>query len=227
MRCTCKDLTYTLAQSDRKTMSIYVEPDGNVVVRAPKNIDKERIKAIVDLKRFWIHKSIAEFRELNRTKVERQIASGEGFLFMGKSHRLKLDGNADVPLALRNGFFLLREKDARRAKNLFIGFYREQGKEHLPQRVEYFRKKMGIGKVNVRVLELKKRWASWGKKNLNFHWKIMLAPISVIDYVIVHELAHTVKKDHSPAFWEIVESVMPNYREKKEWLRVNGANLDI
>jgi hypothetical protein len=227
MNCICKDLKYTLALSDRKTMSIYVEPDGSVLVRAPKNIAKDRINAIVDLKRYWIHKSIAEFRELNKTKVERQIRSGEGFLYMGKSHRLKLDCNVEVPLALKNGFFLLKEKAAHNAKNLFIEFYREQGKMHIPQRVEYFRKRMGIQKVEVRVLDLKKRWASWGKKNLNFHWKIMLAPVSVIDYIIVHELAHAMKKNHSPAFWEIVESVMPNYREKKEWLRLNGANLDI
>ena len=76
-------------------------------------------------------------------------------------------------------------------------------------------------------MSLRNRWASRSKKGLNFHWKVMLAPISVIDYIIVHELSHLIKQDHGPAFLEIVESLMPNYHEKKGWLRINGANLDI
>jgi len=227
MICTYKDITFTLARSGRKTMSIYVEPDGSVLVRAPKKVKEEQINAIVDLKRYWIYKSMAEFQELNKTKVTRQIISGEGFLFMGKSYRLKINGNNSPPLALDQGYFILDENKMDKARQCFIEFYREQGKEHISQRVEYFQKKLGIEPNGVRVMDLKTRWASRGNKRLNFHWKIMLAPMSVIDYVVVHELAHYIKEDHSPAFWEIVESVMPNYREKKEWLRLNGANLDI
>ena len=86
---------------------------------------------------------------------------------------------------------------------------------------------LGVNPNKIRVMELKNRWASRGKSGLNFHWKMMLAPISIIDYVIVHELAHYLKEDHSDEFWEIVESVMPNYKDKKEWLKINGAGLDV
>jgi predicted metal-dependent hydrolase len=76
-------------------------------------------------------------------------------------------------------------------------------------------------------MELKNRWASRSEKGLNFHWKVVLAPVTVIDYIIVHELAHYLRPDHGLQFWDTVESVIPNYHEKKEWLRKNGANLDI
>jgi len=227
MICTHNDLTYTLIRSGRKTISIYVEPDGNVLIRAPKKISEKQINAFVDLKRYWIYKSIAEFEELNKTKVNRQIINGEGYLFMGKSYRLKINGNNKDPLSLDHGYFILNEDKMDKARQCFIDFYREHGKDYISQRVKYFKKRLGVEPDDVRVMDLKTRWASRGKKNLNFNWKVMLAPMSIIDYVVVHELAHYLKEDHSPAFWEIVESIMLDYQEKKEWLRLNGANLDI
>ena len=227
MICTYKDLTYTLAKSDRKTMSIYVEPNGNITVRAPKDIQEKKLQAIMDLKSYWIYKSIAELQELNRTKVTRQITHGEGFLFMGKSYRLKIDQNLKTPLALAQGYFMLNANKIQNAREHFINFYREKGKEHIPTRVAYFKEKLGVEPKTIRVMDLKNRWASQSKKGVNFHWKIMLAPMTIIDYIIVHELSHIHVQEHSPKFWEHVESVMPNYEEKKNWLKINGANLDI
>lgn len=227
MICTYKDLTYKLAQSDRKTMSIYVEPDGNIVVRAPKNLPQKKIDAIIDLKSYWIYKSISEFQQLNKTKVTRKITDGEGFLFMGKSYRLKITNNITIPIILHQGYFLLHSDKINKARDHFINFYKEKGKEHIPQRVEYFKQKIGVEPKTVRVIELKNRWASKTDKAINFHWKIMLAPMTIIDYIIVHELAHLKVPDHSDEFWEIVESVMPNYKDKIYWLKINGANLDV
>ena len=226
MICIYKDLTYTLAQSDRKTMSIYVDRDGNILVRAPKDLPSNKLDAIMDLKSYWIYKSISEMQELNRNRVTRHIANGEGFLYMGKSYRLKIEKGLKTPLALSNGYFLLSEAGADNARKHFINFYREKGKQHLSERVKYYGKKIGVDVSSIRVMDLKTRWASRSNKGLNFHWKVMLAPMSIIDYLVVHELAHFKKADHSHEFWELVESVMPNYREKKNWLRVNGANLD-
>lgn len=224
---TFDDITFSLIKSERKTISIYVEPDGSIIVRAPKNIALEKVNNILDLKRFWIYESLAEFQELSQTKVKRKVTNGEGFLYMGKSYRLKIDKNLQKPLSLTQGYFLIDEKQIHKVKEHFINFYKEKGNKHIPQRVEYFKKKIGVEPKNIVIRELKNRWASRSRTALNFHWKVMLAPMSIIDYIIVHELAHFIKKDHSNEFWEIVESVMPNYVEKKNWLRTNGANLDI
>ena len=86
---------------------------------------------------------------------------------------------------------------------------------------------MGVIPKKISIRELKNRWASISNTSLNFHWKIMMAPLSIIDYITVHELAHYIEPNHGIKFWEVVESVMPNYYEKKNWLRMNGAFLDI
>jgi hypothetical protein len=220
-------LEYSLIKSNRKTVSIYVEPNGSVLVRAPNEATVKKVNEILEKKRLWIYKALVEFQELNHSKVSRKIANGEGFLFLGKSYRLKLDDNFEKPFSLDKGYFLLDENHADKARKLFIDFYKREGKKFLPDRVEYYKEKMGVNPKKITVRELKNRWASISKTGLNFHWKIMMAPISIIDYIIVHELAHYLKPDHGLEFWEIVESIMPNYTEKKNWLRMNGAFLDV
>jgi predicted metal-dependent hydrolase len=224
---TYKDITYKLARSQRKTMSIYVEPSGEVTVRAPKNLEIEKINNILDLKKYWIYTSLSKLKELNDSKIIRQIVDGEGFLYLGKSYRLKIIQNKKSNLVLERGYFLLDEKNTDKAKNEFINFYKNEAKKIIPSKVNYYKKKLGIETQDITIMELRNRWASKSKKGLNFHWKIMLAPISVINYIVVHELAHYIKEDHSHEFWELVESVLPNYIEQKEWLRINGAGLDV
>lgn len=227
MICTHKDLTYSLTQTKRKTLSIYVEPQGTITVRAPLTIDLNKIDSIIEQKSYWIYKSIAEVKDLNKTKVNRSLVNGEGYLYLGKSYRLKLEKTQKKTLTLENGFFHLAETESRNARNHFINFYKMQAKNHITERVDYFKKKVGAETTVVRIIELGKRWASKSKTGVNFHWKTILAPAKIVDYIVVHELAHFKKPNHNVQFWEIVESILPDYRERKEWLRLNGANLDI
>jgi predicted metal-dependent hydrolase len=222
-----KDIPYSLSRSKRHTMSIYVEPDGKVTVKAPADAHIDKIRSIIEFKSYWIYKSIAELEDLNKSKVVRTIANGEGFLLLGRSHRLRIEKGLQKPLSLSDDLFILDEKYVSNAKKYFIKFYREQGMKHIPARVDLFKKKLGLDPKKVRVMELKNRWASRSRTGVNFHWKLMLAPISIIDYVIIHELAHFLHEGHSARFWEVVESVMPNYYDRKNWLRENGASLNI
>jgi predicted metal-dependent hydrolase len=222
-----KDFTYGLRKSHRKNLSIYVERDGSVLVKAPKNLPHEKIDEIVKRKEPWIYRSLAEFQELNRTQVKREIIDGEGFLFMGRSYRLKIEEGLKRPLLLNDGHFMLDAREAENAREHFIDFYKQRGKEHIPERVHQIDDKLGVNPRTIRVMNLRNRWASRTQGGVNFHWKVMLAPMTVIDYVIVHELAHYVKPDHGSEFWDLVGSVMPDYHVQKAWLRSNGANLDI
>lgn len=224
---TYKDITYSLERSDRRTVSIYIERDGSVSVLAPNYIEVEQLNKVIEHKRYWIHKSLSELDELNKTGVKREFVNGEGFLYLGKSYRLKIRKNLKTPLSLHQGYFLLDKDHLEKARTLFIDFYKKKGLKHIPARVEWFKHKLGVNPEVIRVLELGNRWASRSNDNLNFHWKIVLAPLTIIDYIVVHELTHFVRPDHSRVFWSIVESVIPNYLERKNWLRINGANLDI
>jgi len=225
--CEFKDIKYILKRSNRKTISIYVDRDEVITVHAPTGLALKKLEKILDEKRFWIHKSISELNELNESKLNRSFVSGEGYLYLGRSYRLKLGMNLKRPLTLYQGFFVLDESKLRNAENYFIRFYKEKGMKWIPKRSEYFASIMGIQPKPIRVIKLHNRWASQSEKFLSFHWKLMMAPLRIIDYVIVHEIAHYLYPDHGIEFWSHVETMLPDYYQRKEWLRKNGANLDL
>lgn len=225
------DIDYYLSRSGRrKTVSIYVERDGSVTVRVPDHLAGAEIEALLEKKRAWIYRAMAEWEDLNGSRVEREFVNGESFPYLGRSYRLKWVDEQEVPLQLKGGYFLLR-RDAKTASNpaaAFRAFYREKGRQRIPERLQYFAGQLGVEVKSVRVMELKNRWASLSAKgNLNVHWRCMMAPARVLDYILVHELAHAVVPSHSDAFWREVEKVLPDYRERQEWLRENGAGLDL
>jgi predicted metal-dependent hydrolase len=222
-----KDVKYTLKNSKRKTLSIYIERDFSVSVLAPKGLDLEKINKIVDLKRYWIHKSISELKELNKTKANRSIIDGEGFLFLGNSYRLKINEDQKEPIKILGKYLILNPNKSKNPKKSLIEFYKDKGNLNYKDRIEIFSKKMGVNPKQVRTMNLKNRWASNSNGNLNFHWKLAMAPQTIIDYIIVHELAHLQTPKHNNKFWEIVESMMPDYNDRKNWLKINGANLDV
>ena len=88
---------------------------------------------------------------------------------------------------------------------------------------------MGVEVGQIRVMDLQHRWASCSTttSDLNFHWKCLMGPLSILDYIIVHEMAHLKFDNHSDAFWNEVDKIMPDYRERKSWLRFNGAGMDL
>ncbi|MDB5342480.1 MAG: Metal-dependent hydrolase [Schlesneria sp.] len=225
-----KDIKYTLVRNRRKTASIYIERDGRISVLVPEDLTKKQIESLLESKRKWIYRNLAEWQDLNATKVHRDYVNGEGFLYLGRSYRLKLVSDQDEPLMLKDGYFCLRSNNGSipDADSVFKNFYREKGSARIPARVEYFQAKMGVEPKSVRVMELKHRWASCSPGgNLQFHWKCAMAPLTVLDYVVVHELAHLIHANHTAAFWNEVDKVIPDYQQRKEWLRVNGAGMDL
>lgn len=224
---------YQVIRSRRSTADIIIERDGSVLVRAPEWADDEQIASIVTAKHYWIFQGLAEWRDLNATRVLREYKNGEGFLYLGRAYRLLLVSDQNEPLKLQDGRFALRRDLVERgelaaAKAAFRDFYIARGLERLGARVEYFAPKVGVGATTVDVRETGNRWASCSPNGaLAFHWKCMMAPLTIIDYLVVHELCHLHHRDHTDRFWNEVDKVMPDYRERKEWLRKNGASLDV
>ncbi len=227
------DIAYEIVRSRRATADIVIERDGRVLVRVPQTIPHQRIEHIVEAKRYWIYKTLAEWRDLNATKVLREYRNGEGFLYLGRSYRLSLVADQDEPLLLKCGRFCLRRDlvdrgEAAAAKSAFRDYFIARGLERITERVRYFAPKVGAKPLQVDVRELGHRWASCSfKGNLAFHWKCMMAPQTIIDYIVVHELCHFHHMNHTDAFWNEVDKVLPDYRERKAWLREFGASLDL
>ncbi len=230
MMRTYKDIEYSLVRSHRKTASIYIERDGHVSILVPDKLTDRQVEALLESKRKWIYKSLAEWQDLNARRVHREYVNGEGFLYLGRSYRLKLVSDLAEPLMLKDGYFCLRTNNGSLpdADAAFKAFYRAKGTVRIPPRVACYQAKMDVEPRAVKVLDLKHRWASCSPGgNLNFHWKCMMAPLTILDYIVVHELTHLVYPNHTKAFWNEVDKVMPDFQERKEWLRVNGAGMDL
>jgi len=230
MMRTYKDIEYSLVRSRRKTASIYIERDGQVSILVPDKLTDRQVEALLESKRKWIYKSLAEWHDLNARRVHRDYVNGEGFLYLGRSYRLKLVSDLAEPLMLKDGYFCLRTNNGSLpdADAAFKAFYRAKGVVRIPPRVAYYQAKMDVEPKAVKLLDLKHRWASCSPGGiLNFHWKCMMAPLTILDYIVVHELAHLVYPNHTKAFWNELDKVMPDFQERKEWLRVNGAGMDL
>lgn len=228
-----EQITFEVVKTRRRTADIVMERDGRILVRTPEDLSSQQIQEIVDAKRHWIYRNLAEWRDLNATRVLREYRNGEGFLYLGRSYRLLLVAEQEAALVLTGGRFCLRRDIADKgsiaaAKDAFRDYYIANGMKRISRRVEYFAPKVGVVPSGIDVREIGYRWASCSPSgHLSFHWKCMMAPPTIIDYIVVHELCHFHHLDHSEAFWNEVDKVIPNYRERKEWLRKNGAAMDI
>ncbi len=222
------DLNLTLRRSlRRKTMQITVERDGKLLLVAPPEITEERLRQFVLGKRFWIYSRLAEKDRLLRVAPPKEFVDGEGFTYLGRSYRLKLVDEQDVPLKLAAGRFRLLRSELPQAREHFIRWYSAHGKPWLAQRVADFRNRMAVIPGGVKVQDLGYRWGSCGKGDwLYFHWKTILLPAPIAEYVVVHELAHLHEPHHTPEFWLRVERAMPDYARRKSWLAEHGIDVE-
>jgi predicted metal-dependent hydrolase len=233
MKMCAGGIEFTLIRSDRKTADIVIERSGEVIVRAPVDIGADKIREIVADRELWVHRSLTEWAELNASRMHRPLVQGQGFAYLGRSYRLKFVDNSDFALRLKNGRWELSETfwtqhGEAAVRKEFRDFYTTKGKQLFAERVAFFAPLVNVAPSSIDVKELGYYWASCGTSGaLNFNWKTVMAPQTVIDYIAVHELCHLRHRDHLDAFWIEVDKVLPSFRERKKWLRKHGAALDL
>jgi predicted metal-dependent hydrolase len=232
------NLAYSVKRSNRKTLSLMIERDGAIIVRAPLNLGQEEIEKFVLEKGIWIQQKLAQKGSVMGVKPKREFVNGQGFPYLGKSYRLKyvngqlgsslLDRQNGSALHLRHGYFELPEDQKPNAKKYFISWYKQRTEEKLEERIPRYNRRIGVAVENYRVIELGHRWASRSRSGvINFNWRSVMAPIWVFDYILVHEMVHVIERRHSRRFWQLVSRVMPDYEESARWLSENGPELDL
>jgi len=217
-------LNYEITRSNRKTIALKVSPHGEVEVVAPLDASSIEIDNIIKKKKFWLYKTINKTKEKLPNKLKKEYISGELFWYLGKRYRLDVCQCEHQGLKFQYNKFILNYKDRDNAEQLFKEFYTSKAKEKLTPQVAKYAKQMGVQYNKVKFLEMQKRWGSCtsaGNIILNTH--LIKAPMYVIDYVIVHELAHLIEFNHSPKFWNIVKTQIGDFEDHKSWL----DNLDI
>jgi len=217
-------LVDVVVSARRRTLELSVERDGSLVIRAPERAPRERLEAFIREKQAWAYRKLAQKEAIRPPLPVKEFVSGEGFSYLGRSYRLLLVAAQGAPLRLEAGRFRLLRSEARHGRAHFIRWYTEHGRVWLRPRVAALARRLGVEPAGVEVRDLGYRWASCGRKGaLNFNWTTILLPPGVVDYLIVHELAHLRDRNHTPAFWRRVERTMPDYARRRAWLAERGA----
>lgn len=216
-------LNYTTKYSDkRKTLGLVVERDKSVVVLAPNGTSQETIEDFVERKKFWLFEKINYSPKFGDKPPETPFISGKAITYLGKNYKLDVVDEAFEGIRFSSKFLISRN-NLRQAPQILTDWYKEKAKEKITPKVERYARQIGVDYKGILISDLKYRWGSCTlKSNLNFNWRLIKAPHFVINYVVIHELAHLIELNHSDRFWNIVKVQMPNYLEAKEWLRENG-----
>ncbi len=217
---------YMLVRSKRKSVALSVTRDATLIVRAPLWTSVGRIKSFVECNADWIRRTMDRMRDHLQISLH-QYNEGECFWYLGEQYPLRISATGKYSLNFSNGEFVLADRFRSRAKDRLLSWYKREAKKVLLERVEFFAQKHGLVYRLVRINAARTRWGSCsGKGSLNFTFRLVMAPISVIDYVVAHELAHLAHPNHSQKFWQAVAVIYPNFERERRWLKENGHLLE-
>lgn len=224
------DLRFEVRRSGRRrTVQITVDRGGELVLSAPDGCPASTMEAFIQEKRFWIYTKLAAKEALRPEARERLFVSGEGFPYLGRSYRLLLvDDDQEVPVKLQHGRFKLRRHDAQRGRELMIRWYAAHARPWIERRVERWAGRVGASAGGVTIQDLGYRWGSCGRGGrLYFHWRAILPPPRIVEYIVVHELVHLHEAHHTPEFWRRLERALPDFEQRKRWLAEHAGEVGI
>lgn len=212
-----------LIRTRRKSVSITITPKSEIIVRAPLGLSDEIIFDIVLKKHAWINDKIGQIRNIK----EKAFVPGEVFPFLGSSYILQSTLNKNN-IGINGNHIEIPESFLHDAKNHLFEWYKNEAKRILPARCALMSDKTGIRYSSIKITGAKKRWGSCGHRgNINLSWRLAMCPVEVIDYVIIHELAHIEVRNHSKLFWGKVEKLLPDYRKQELWLKKNSRSMNF
>jgi predicted metal-dependent hydrolase len=214
-----------IQRSKRKTIALVITPEAQLIVRAPLKTPLAYIEQAVREKARWIQKKFDAIHAAGGPAKPKQFVDGEQFLYLGEPFSLKIVTDKRVTIGQQLYF---PEKFLPTAKHHLTKWYIVKAKEVIPLRAQHYQHLTGLHYRTLKITRAEKRWGSCSPNGtINFSWKLMMTPVDVIDYVVVHELAHLVHKNHSEKFWAFVEGIIPEYKLRRKWLRENQHKLTL
>ncbi|WP_075865551.1 M48 family metallopeptidase [Carboxydothermus islandicus] len=228
-------ITYQVIRKKKKHIGIIISPEGKVVVTATFSVPDNFVEKVVLEKARWISEKLKQVQRQREAVLPKEYVSGESFLYLGRNIRLKIiTGNFTRPeVRLYRGRLMVYLPESidkstwpEVVRQEITAWHKQRARERLLERTNYYAQKLNLYPNNIRIKDQKSLWGSCSSKgNINYNWRLIMAPIGVIDYIVVHELCHLKYKNHSPKFWQRVGYFLHDYKEKKEWLKANGRKL--
>ena len=201
-----------------------MERDRSVIIHAPKSTSDEKIRSIVESKRQWIYEKTRHAQKYSQLPhgPGKEMVNGESALYLGRYYQIELiqDRTADIRLEQR---FLIPACLSGEHKQVLHKWYKKQAKEIIVPRARKFAMDLGVEFTTAKIVDNRYRWGSCtSKDNINFNWRLIKAPMYVVEYVIVHELSHLLEANHTPRFWNIIRAQLSKMDHAKKWLKENG-----
>lgn len=218
-----QEIAYQVVRSKRKSVALVIDNEANLIVRAPILMPDMVIDEFVRKKRRWINEKQQQVAVFGERYPPVVVKTGESIMYLGSSYAI-IKNTVDAVEFSGNELIVPENYDV----EALTAWLKEQAMQIITERVVLYADVMGVTPGTVKLSEAKARWGSCStKNNLNFAWRLVMCPLSVIDYVVVHELSHITYKNHSPAFWARVKTVLPTYEDDQEWLKVNKKLMEI
>lgn len=233
-----RSVPYTVYRSARRkrTVQISVAPDETIVVQAPMRLAKARIDELVRARARWIRQRLAEMARSRESRMERQWRSGEKLPLLGEEVELRISdapGERRVRVDLRGRYLevaapLALEGAQATIPKAVLRWYGLQSLRLFQERTDVFARELGVQPKAVLVRNQERRWGSCSRDGtLRFCWRLIMAPMRIIDYVVVHELAHMRHPHHQAPFWDCVGRLQPNYALLRTELRREGERYRL
>ena len=224
-----KEIKYDIVRSPtRKKLTISVERDRRVVVHAPEGTSDEVVHQIVDAKRQWVLSKLSHSQKYQDRAHPpgKEVVSGESAPFLGKDYRIELGETESGQVEFAESFKVPPAYEAKR-REVLKEWYIAQAKERILPRVAERGRELGVAFKSAKIVDNRYRWGSCtAEDSVTYNWRLVKAPMFVIDYVIVHELAHLMEGNHTSAFWNIVRANSPKMEKAKVWLIEHGQMLE-
>jgi len=233
------NICFTLKLSSRRrSLVIQINDKAQIIVYAPLLMREEDIYRFLRVKINWINRKIAQIKSQISFKDKDSENYLKEVLFLGKKYEVKINHdklkrckvllsddkiNVTVPPPEQE---ITQENNI---KSAIEKWYKFQAKEIIPARIFHFSRIIGVVPKEIAIKTQKRLWGNcnYRTKKININWQIILAPIDVIDYVVVHELYHLLLPNHSLRFWQNVQKIIPGYKNTKKWLRDNQSALSF
>lgn len=225
-------VAYAIRRSARrkKTVAVTVDPAGDVLLVAPEHFTTSRLDAVVRRKAAWIVQRLRHVEAHDPPPSPREFVSGESVLYLGRHYRLKVHSQETGDAKLRGGWLHVPAPavggQTANVRAALVAWLRRHAAERLPERVAAWRAKAGVAMPRVVIADQQKRWGSCDRNGaIRLNWRIIQAPMRLVDYVVVHELVHLRHRGHGRDYWQALGRVMPDYERRREDLRQRGVGL--
>jgi len=211
----------------RKHLMLQILPGGKLVLKAPVGTSNRQISTFLEQHSAWISQKRTLMAKVPPPAQAHRFTEGELIWLAGRQYPLHLVENGVKGLIFKQGQgFLLAKADQKQGAERLKAFYREYTRKAVTAHVEKTARQWGLQVKSVRITDAKTRWGSCSRKNsLNFSLRLAMVPPEALEYVVVHELAHTRHHDHSRSFWNFLGQMLPGYEMRRRWLKQNGLKL--